>query len=187
LPQQASLAPGFEAAKCLGASERVAVRPCRLRPRALLHLPLKVFTHEVVTLWYRPPEVLLGQAKYGPSMDMWSLGCIMAEIATAQALFPGDSEIDTIFKIFRMLGTPNDEVWPGVSTLKDFKSCFPKWQDTGLAEVRRIADGSLGDDGIDLLASCLRYDLVSRISARRALEHQFFEAVADSSHCNSHW
>lgn len=84
-------------------------------------VPLRAYTHEVVTLWYRAPEILLGTSKYATPMDMWSLGCIVAEMATAQALFPGDSEIDTIFKIFRVLGTPNEEVWPGVTTLRDFK------------------------------------------------------------------
>jgi len=83
-------------------------------------VPLKAYTHEVVTLWYRAPEILLGQSKYANPIDIWSLGCITAEMATAQALFPGDSEIDTIFKMFRVLGTPTEEVWPGVSQLRDF-------------------------------------------------------------------
>jgi len=137
-------------------------------------MPLRVYTHEVVTLWYRAPEILLGQVRYGPTMDIWSLGCIVAEMATADALFPGDSEIDTIFKIFRMLGTPSEEVWPGVTTLRDFKHRFPKWQDTQLAEVRRITGSSLGDQGIDLLRLCLKYNLVDRPSARRLLRHSFF-------------
>lgn len=141
--------------------------------------PLKVYTHEVVTLWYRAPEVLLGQEKYGPPMDIWSLGCIIAEMATAQALFPGDSEIDTIFKIFRTLGTPTEEAWPGVTTLKDYKQRFPKWQDTNLAEVRRLAGGSFGEDGLDLLAGCLRYNVVERPSAKKALRHAFLEAAPE--------
>lgn len=139
-------------------------------------MPLRVYTHEVVTLWYRAPEILLGQVRYGPTMDIWSLGCIVAEMATADALFPGDSEIDTIFKIFRMLGTPSEEVWPGVTTLRDFKHRFPKWQDTQLAEVRRSAS-SLGDEGIDLLQLCLKYNLVDRPSARRLLRHSFFDGI----------
>jgi len=138
-------------------------------------LPMKQYTHEVVTLWYRAPEVLLGQFKYGPPVDIWSLGCIIAEMATREALFPGDSEIDTLFKIFRTLGTPTDEVWPGVSTLRDFKKNFPKWQDTKLAELRCNDKGGLPDDGVDLLRQCLRYNCVERPSAKRALRHRFFE------------
>mmetsp|Transcript_66917 Transcript_66917/g.189869 ORF Transcript_66917/g.189869 Transcript_66917/m.189869 type:complete len:345 (+) Transcript_66917:69-1103(+) len=140
-------------------------------------VPLRVYTHEVVTLWYRAPEILLGQPWYGPSMDIWSLGCIVAEMATSQPLFPGDSEIDTIFKIFRCLGTPNDEVWPGVSTLKDFKTRFPQWKDTHLEGVRADAKGGLDGHGLDLLRQCLRYNLVNRGSARKLLRHPFLEVA----------
>lgn len=141
-------------------------------------VPLKVYTHEVVTLWYRAPEILLGQERYGPPTDIWSLGCIVAEMATGQALFAGDSEIDTIFKIFQKLGTPNEEVWPGVTTLQDFKHCFPKWQDTKLVDVRNAAAKSFGDNGIDLLRLCLKYNAVDRPSARQLLlKHPFFEGA----------
>lgn len=140
-------------------------------------LPLRAYTHEVVTLWYRAPEILLGQDKYAMSVDIWSLGCIVAEMATGQALFPGDSEIDTIFKIFRVLGTPNDEVWPGVTLLRDYKQEFPRWHDTNFAAVRE-AGPALGDSGLDILHACLRYDPKDRLSARRLLQHRFFDAVA---------
>eukprot|EP00411_Alexandrium_monilatum_P029602 CAMPEP_0175373868 /NCGR_PEP_ID=MMETSP0095-20121207/22954_1 /TAXON_ID=311494 /ORGANISM="Alexandrium monilatum, Strain CCMP3105" /LENGTH=313 /DNA_ID=CAMNT_0016672079 /DNA_START=79 /DNA_END=1017 /DNA_ORIENTATION=+ len=145
-------------------------------------IPLKVYTHEVVTLWYRAPEILLGQARYGPPMDIWSTGCIVAEMATGQALFAGDSEIDTIFKIFQKLGTPTEEVWPGVSTLQDFKSGFPKWKDTKLADVRRETGNGFGDNGIELLRMCLRYNAVDRPSARKLLWHPFFEGAEQSLH-----
>jgi len=139
-------------------------------------VPLKAYTHEVVTLWYRAPEILLGQSKYANPIDIWSLGCITAEMATAQALFPGDSEIDTIFKMFRVLGTPTEEVWPGVSQLRDFKQEFPKWQDTHLADVRATGP-SLGDAGLELVQECLRFNPVERPSARRLLQHPFFYGV----------
>jgi cyclin-dependent kinase len=64
-------------------------------------VPLRTYTHEVVTLWYRAPEVLLGGRQYSTGVDMWSVGCIFAEMCTRKPLFPGDSEIDEIFKIFR--------------------------------------------------------------------------------------
>ena len=64
-------------------------------------VPLRTYTHEVVTLWYRAPEILLGGRQYSTGVDMWSVGCIFAEMCTRKALFPGDSEIDEIFKIFR--------------------------------------------------------------------------------------
>lgn len=64
-------------------------------------IPVRVFTHEVVTLWYRAPEVLLGAARYSCPVDVWSVGCIFAEMATKKPLFQGDSEIDQLFRIFR--------------------------------------------------------------------------------------
>lgn len=64
-------------------------------------VPLRTYTHEVVTLWYRAPEILLGGRQYSTGVDMWSVGCIFAEMCSRKPLFPGDSEIDEIFKIFR--------------------------------------------------------------------------------------
>ncbi|CAN0014172.1 unnamed protein product [Bubo scandiacus] len=77
-------------------------------------VPVRTYTHEVVTLWYRAPEILLGCKYYSTAVDIWSLGCIFAEMITRRALFPGDSEIDQLFRIFRTLGTPDEAAWPGV-------------------------------------------------------------------------
>jgi cyclin-dependent kinase 2 len=83
-------------------------------------IPIRPYTREVVTLWYRAPELLLGATEYSTPVDLWSVGCIFAEIVSKRALFDGESEQDQIKKIFRIMGTPNDEVWPGVSTLTGF-------------------------------------------------------------------
>ena len=88
-------------------------------------IPVRTYTHEVVTLWYRAPEILLGQQQYSTPVDMWSIGTIFAEMVMKCPLYPGDSEIDELFKIFRTLGTPNEELWPGVSKLPDYKPTFP--------------------------------------------------------------
>jgi cyclin-dependent kinase len=77
-------------------------------------IPVKGFTHEVVTLWYRPPDVLLGSQKYTSSIDIWSVGCIFAEMVNMRPLFPGQKEGDELKRIFKVLGTPNNQVWPGV-------------------------------------------------------------------------
>ncbi|CAB0038924.1 unnamed protein product [Trichogramma brassicae] len=134
-------------------------------------IPVRVYTHEVVTLWYRAPEILLGANRYTCSIDMWSVGCIFAEMATKKALFQGDSEIDQLFRIFRVLKTPTEEIWPGVTQLTDYKATFPNWKSNNLqAQVK-----TLDNQGLDLLEAMLIYDPAARITARDALLHPYFE------------
>nr|XP_043625588.1 cyclin-dependent kinase G-2-like isoform X2 [Erigeron canadensis] len=90
--------------------------------------PLKPYTHLVVTLWYRAPELLLGTKLYSTAIDMWSLGCIMAELLSKQPLFNGKTEVDQLDKIFKTLGTPNEAIWPGYSKLPGVKVNFVKHQ-----------------------------------------------------------
>eukprot|EP00105_Crassostrea_gigas_P008721 XP_011423389.1 PREDICTED: cyclin-dependent kinase 2 [Crassostrea gigas] len=111
-------------------------------------VPVRTYTHEVVTLWYRAPEILLGSRFYSTPVDLWSLGCIFAEMMTRRALFQGDSEIDQLFRIFRTLGTPDESVWPGVSQLPDYKSSFPKWPQQSICSIVPHLTG----DGLDLMA-----------------------------------
>jgi len=102
---------------------------------------------------------------------MWSVGAIFAEMVTRKPLFPGDSEIDEIFKIFRILGTPTEAEWPGVTSLPDFKASFPKWvrnESTALVN-------NLSEEGLDLLDALLVYDPASRISAKQACSHPYFD------------
>lgn len=84
-------------------------------------VPIKNLTNEVVTLWYRPPDVLLGSTNYSTSIDVWSVGCIFAEMINGRAFFMGTSEADQIKRIFRILGFPKLEEWPDVEKLPDWK------------------------------------------------------------------
>merc|ERR1712083_1200295 len=136
-------------------------------------VPMPQYTHEVVTVWYRPLEILLGSKLYSIPVDLWGVGCIFAEMATGSPLFAGDSEIDTAFKIFQKLGTPTDAVWPGVTALPDFKPTFPKWEPKGWANIRNAA-AQLGSNGINLLDQLMQYDPRTRIFARQALQHAYF-------------
>lgn len=138
-------------------------------------IPLRTYTHEIVTLWYRAPEVLLGSRHYSTGVDMWSVGCIFAEMIMRQPLFPGDSEIDEIFRIFRLLGTPNDEVWPGVTTLPDYKPSFPNWT------VKDLTDNVPGSNAqsVEMLAGMLVYDPAKRMSAKTALKCDYFRLAGD--------
>jgi len=135
------------------------------------------FTDYVSTRWYRAPEILLGCQKYSISIDMWSAGCIHAEMATGSAFFRGDSEIDTVFKIFRKRGTPTEQEWPGLGELPDFKPTFPKWTRLPWSEIRNI-DSQLGPHGTSLLDQMLAYNPCKRISARQAVQHQYFTAAS---------
>ncbi|EFA05799.2 cyclin-dependent kinase 1 [Tribolium castaneum] len=139
-------------------------------------VPVRVYTHEVVTLWYRAPEVLLGSARYSCPIDIWSLGCIFAEMANKKALFQGDSEIDQLFRIFRVLKTPSDEIWPGVSTLPEYKVTFPNWKSCTLeSQVKNMTS-----DAIDLLKQMLIYDPAKRISAKKIALHPYLQKVDTS-------
>ncbi|OIW19788.1 hypothetical protein TanjilG_24434 [Lupinus angustifolius] len=135
-------------------------------------VPLKSYTHEIVTLWYRAPEVLLGSSHYSTGVDMWSVGCIFAEMARRQALFPGDSEFQQLLNIFKILGTPTEEQWPGVTSLRDWH-VYPRWEPQNLAR----AVPSLGPDGVDLLTKMLKYNPAERISAKAALDHPYFDGL----------
>ncbi|KZV39976.1 cyclin-dependent kinase G-2 [Dorcoceras hygrometricum] len=100
--------------------------------------PLKPYTSLVVTLWYRAPELLLGAKQYSTAIDMWSLGCIMAELLSKEPLFNGKTEVEQLDKIFKILGTPNETIWPGFSKLPGVKVNFVKHKlpalgDSGLA------------------------------------------------------
>ncbi|ORY92739.1 kinase-like domain-containing protein [Leucosporidium creatinivorum] len=136
-------------------------------------IPLRTYTHEIVTLWYRPPCVLLGGRHYTTAVDVWSTGTIFAEMASGMPLIPGDSEIDQIFKIFRLLGTPNTEVWPALVNMPDFRTSFPKWRPQNFADVLPEMDPV----ALDLLERMLVYDPSRRITAKSALHHHYFSSA----------
>ncbi|MES1919104.1 Cell division control protein 2 A [Bonamia ostreae] len=142
-------------------------------------LPMQTYTHEIVTLWYRPPEILLGAKKYSCAVDMWGVGCIFAEMVNMQPLFAGDSEIDQIFKIFQILGTPDEKTWDGFSSLPDYKPTFPVWP---AKKLGKMVPG-LSPSGVDLLKKMLHCDPSKRISAIRALEHDYFRDERKGGGC----
>lgn len=140
-------------------------------------IPVRVYTHEVVTLWYRAPEVLLGSTRYSCPVDIWSIACIFAEMATRKPLFQGDSEIDQLFRIFRVLRTPTEKTWPGVSQLPDYKNTFPNWTNFTLEQQVKNIDKL----GLDLLREMLIYNPTKRITALEALKHPYFDDFDKSS------
>jgi serine/threonine protein kinase len=84
---------------------------------------MKNYSHEVVTLWYRAPDVLLGSKKYSTPIDIWSIGCIFAEMSNGRPLFPGSNPSDELLRIFKLMGTPDPEQWPAVKDLPEWTVC----------------------------------------------------------------
>ena len=120
-------------------------------------------TGGVVTLWYRAPEVMLGCRVYGSAVDMWSLGCVWAEMLQLSPLFPSDTEVECLLKVFQLLGTPDEERWPGVSALPYYHAVFPQWS--------RREDLKVGDaEEQAFLLGFLQLDPSKRVSAAEALK-----------------
>ena len=138
-------------------------------------IPIKTLTHEILTLWYRAPEILLGQKEYSTPVDMWSIGLIFYEMAHRKPLFAGDCEIDQIFKIFQMFGTPNEKTWPGVTKLPEFKLTFPQFKGKGISAYNKNIDPI----GLDLLSKMIQIDPCKRISAKQALQHPYFNELSE--------
>uniref|UniRef100_A0A8D0AS01 cyclin-dependent kinase n=1 Tax=Sander lucioperca TaxID=283035 RepID=A0A8D0AS01_SANLU len=142
-------------------------------------VPTKTYSNEVVTLWYRPPDVLLGSTEYSTPIDMWGVGCILNEMATGHPMFPGATVKEELHLIFRLLGTPTEETWSGISSNEEFRSyLFPQYRpQTLINHVPR-----LDTEGIDLLSALLLYDTRSRISAEAALQHPYFLSLGNNIH-----
>jgi cyclin-dependent kinase 2 len=136
-------------------------------------VPIRTLTHEIETLWYRAPEVLLGQKEYSLGVDMWAIGCIFAELVEKKPLFMGDSEIDQIFKIFAFHGTPTAATWPGVTELPTYKPTFPKFR--AVSPEKQFPN--FDPVALDLLLKLIAIDPVKRISSKQALKHQYFDDI----------
>lgn len=137
-------------------------------------IPVRNYTHEVVTLWYRAPDVLLGSRKYSTSVDIWSVGCIFAEMVNARPLFPGTNDADQLTKIFKVLGTPSPATWPEMTQLPEYKDNFPVYPGLSLKKIVKKLDAA----GLDLLQRMLEYDPTKRISAEAALQHPYFRDLS---------
>ncbi|KAF7488553.1 Serine/threonine-protein kinase ICK [Sarcoptes scabiei] len=132
------------------------------------------YTDYVSTRWYRAPEVLLRSTKYNSPIDIWAVGCIMAELYTLQPLFPGRSEIDQIFRVTSVLGTPDKNDWPDAYLLANAMNFrFPQFTSIPIETIV----GNLSSMGLQLLKFTLQWNPAKRPTAAQALKHSYFDDI----------
>ncbi|XP_039149940.1 cyclin-dependent kinase 14 isoform X2 [Drosophila simulans] len=137
-------------------------------------VPSHTYSHEVVTLWYRPPDVLLGSTEYSTSLDMWGVGCIFVEMVTGMPTFPGIRDTyDQLDKIFKLLGTPTEDTWPGVTHFPGYKP-----HKLGFYRPRKLGHNfpRLYDiiEGETIANGFLQLNPEQRLGADDALQHPYF-------------
>ncbi|CAM6087595.1 unnamed protein product [Calypogeia fissa] len=131
------------------------------------------YSDYVTTRWYRAPEVVLQAPCYNAAVDMWAMGAIMAELFTLQPLFPGTSQIDQIFKICEVLGTPTLTSWSdGVKLAKSMNFFFPAFP----SRIVSLLTPTASLEAIDLILALCSWDPKKRPTAAQALAHPFFQA-----------
>jgi cyclin-dependent kinase 7 len=128
----------------------------------------------VATRWYRAPELLFGARHYGPGVDLWAAGCILAELFLHRPLCPGYSDIDQLLKVLRITGTPTAESWPGAESTPDYgKILFAPMRPQ---QVQQLCPG-VSESGVQLLEALLALDPQRRVPAATALQHPWFAAL----------
>ncbi|KAK1825317.1 serine/threonine protein kinase, CMGC, CDC2/CDK sub [Friedmanniomyces endolithicus] len=133
------------------------------------------YTNRVITIWYRPPELLFGETQYGPAVDIWSAACVLVEIFTRHAIFPGDGgEINQLDKIYNVLGTPSRSEWPGITELQWYELLRPTHRLPNTFAEKYKDSGRISDDAFELLEAMLSYDPANRPMAADVLEHRYF-------------
>ncbi|EDM10210.1 cyclin-dependent kinase 7 (homolog of Xenopus MO15 cdk-activating kinase), isoform CRA_b [Rattus norvegicus] len=131
--------------------------------------PNRAYTHQVVTRWYRAPELLFGARMYGVGVDMWAVGCILAELLLRVPFLPGDSDLDQLTRIFETLGTPTEEQWPDMCSLPDYVT-FKSFPGIPLQHIFIAA----GDDLLELIQGLFLFNPCTRITASQALRTKYF-------------
>jgi serine/threonine protein kinase len=142
-------------------------------------IPIRPYTKEVLTLWYRAPEMMLGINNYAIGLDIWSIGCIFVELYLGKPFVMGDSEIDQLFKLFQIYGTFNELTLPGYKNFPYFDQDFPFWKGIGLKNYlkQRSHIIPIDDTAFNLMEKMLAIDPCKRITCKEALNHPYFNDV----------
>ncbi|KIW45895.1 uncharacterized protein PV06_01601 [Exophiala oligosperma] len=131
------------------------------------------YTNRVITIWYRPPELILGETQYGPEVDIWSAACVFVEMFTKKAIFPGEGgELSQLEKVYNMLGTPTRAEWPGIIDLPWFELMQPA--DRRKRQFETIMRDIFTPAGLELVQWMFKYDPKKRPSADEVLKHAYF-------------
>ncbi|KAK2679744.1 hypothetical protein RAB80_004925 [Fusarium oxysporum f. sp. vasinfectum] len=138
------------------------------------------YTNRVITIWYRSPELLLGETKYTAAVDVWSAACVMVEIFDRNAIFPGDgTELSQLEKIYNVMGTPNLKDWPNLIDMAWFELLRPTVKRRNVfAEKYR---DKMSPAAFDLLSAMFHYDPAKRPSAAQVLQHAYFTEEAPAA------
>eukprot|EP00759_Apiculatamorpha_spiralis_P029334 PhF_6_TR31514/c2_g1_i1/m.46435/K08829/MAK; male germ cell-associated kinase len=135
-------------------------------------------TDYVSTRWYRAPEVLLQDKTYNSPIDLWACGCILAELYMLRPLFPGTSEVDELFKITSVLGTPTEQTFPdGLRLAKQIRYTFPVMSPTSLSQILPKGTPAVA---IDFMEKLMMWDPKQRLTAATALQHPYFTVMVDA-------
>ncbi|KAI9250331.1 Pkinase-domain-containing protein [Sporodiniella umbellata] len=131
------------------------------------------YTNRVITIWYRPPELLLGATAYGPEVDIWSVGCIMLELFTKKAVFNGIDEVSQLDLIYKIMGTPTVESWPTITDLPWYKLVRPA--QTYVSRFKELYQSLLSPGALELAQALLTMHPEKRPSAAEALDFSYFK------------
>lgn len=136
-------------------------------------------TSNVITRWYRPPELLFGAKFYSSAVDVWSLGLVFAELIIRSPFLAGQTDIHQIELISQWIGSPTEQNWPGVTKLPEYIVAAPNGQTGPMPEQGDAfflsTFGSVGPEGVEVLRGMLKLDPRKRVSCREVLEHRWFK------------
>lgn len=135
-----------------------------------IHNPLRPYSREILSLWYRSPELCMGYKHYSVGVDNWAIGCIFYELISGQPLFKAKSDTDMLFKIFDLFGTPTPATWSWIAKITGFNGSFPIFKPKGLKSLLPNIEA----DALDLMTKFLELNPITRLTCAEALNHPYF-------------